>query len=177
MSEYIDPISLAERRGELKGRLSLDSFDRLSELLFCNNGRVEVELVFSKEDKIAKIEGKIKTNLALKCQNCLEALDWPVNIAIKLGIVSTLEQADRLPDEFEPFLIDEDRVLVKDLIEDELLLILPPFPKHQHNCLNQVLSVVNLAPLVTAKKQVTHNPFSILSKLKKTGDTNGSTEE
>lgn len=169
LPEYIDPLHLADKRGELKGQIPVSSLDRLADMLFSDTGVVTVELFFGREGRLAKIEGQIETVLELECQNCLQAVQWTVKNSIKLGIVTSIDQADRLPEDYEPLLVDEGKILLKDIIEDELLIILPTFPKHQHHCLAQKSDNNKVARLLN-EQPPTENPFSILAKLKNTGD-------
>ncbi|HEY8220202.1 MAG TPA: YceD family protein [Methylobacter sp.] len=170
LPEYIDPLHLADKRGELKGQIPVSSLDRLADVLFNDTGVVTVELFFGREGRLAKVEGCIEAVLELKCQNCLQAVQWPVKNDVKLGIVTSIDQADRLPEDYEPLLVEEEKVLLKNIIEDELLLILPAFPKHQHDCLANN-SYVNKADSLAGEQQSPpENPFSILAKLKNTGD-------
>jgi uncharacterized protein len=108
--------------------------------------------------------------LELECQNCLEAVDWPIDCTIKLGIVTSMDQADRLPEDYEPLMVEEEKILLKNIIEDEILLILPAFPKHQHACFVQKTDNNSVDPLVNDEQSSAENPFSILAKLKNTGD-------
>lgn len=170
LPEYIDPLHLADKRGTLKGQIPLRSLDRLAALLVNDAGTISVDLFFGREGRLAKVEGHIETVLELECQNCLEAVEWPVDCAIKLGIVSSIDQANRLPEDYEPLLVAEDKILLKDLIEDEILLILPAFPKHQHTCFVPKFDNNRVASLVNDGQSSPENPFSILAKLKNTGD-------
>lgn len=171
LPEYIDPLQLADRRSNLKGQIPLSRLDRLADLLMNDTGAVSVDLVFSREGSLAKIEGRIESILELECQNCLQAVSWPVDSAIRLGIVSSIDQADKLPDDYEPLLLENEKILLKDIIEDELLLILPQYPKHQHDCLARNPDS-NSTETPSDKDAESHqkNPFSILANLKKTGD-------
>jgi uncharacterized protein len=126
---------------------------------------------------LAKIEGRIKAILPLECQNCLQALEWSVDNIVKLGIISSIDQANQLPDDYEPLLVEEENLLLKTLIEDELLLILPAFPKHQHNCFIPNSGNNNLDSLLVDKQSTIETPFSILAKLKNPGDLNGRTKK
>jgi len=135
LPEYIDPLHLADKRGELKGQIPVSSLDRLADLLFNDAGAVTVDLFFGREGRLAKIEGQIEADLELECQNCLQAVQWPVKSSIKLGIVTSIDQADRLPEDYDPLLVDEGKILLKNIVEDELLLILPAFPRHSHDCI------------------------------------------
>lgn len=170
LPEFIDPLHLADKRGELKGQMPVSGLDRLADLLFSDTGAVAVDLFFGREGRLAKIDGQIETVLELKCQNCLEAVQWPVKSSIKLGIVTSIDQADRLPEDYEPLLVDEGKILLKNVIEDELLLILPTFPKHQHNCLIHKPDNKKADYLLNKQPSPAENPFSILAKLKNTGD-------
>ncbi|HEY8035487.1 MAG TPA: YceD family protein [Methylobacter sp.] len=170
LPEYIDPLHLADKRGELKGQIPISRLDRLADILFSDTGTVTVELFFGREGRLAKVEGQIETVLELECQNCLQAIQWPVKNTVKLGIVTSLDQADRLPEDYEPLLVDEGKILLKNIVEDELLLILPTFPKHQHQCLAQKPDNAKVDSLQNKQQSATENPFSILAKLKNTGD-------
>jgi len=170
LPEIIDPLHLADKRGALKGQIPLKSLDRLAEMLVDDTGTVNVDLVFGREGRLAKVEGHIETVLELECQNCLEAVEWPIDCTIKLGVVPSIDQANRLPEDYEPLLVEEGKILLKNLIEDEILLILPAFPKHQHSCFVPKFDNNSLDSLVSDEQSPPETPFSILAKLKNTGD-------
>jgi uncharacterized protein len=170
LPEYVDPLQLADKRAELKGKIPLNSMDRLAESLLSDAGTVAVDLFFGREGRLAKIEGHIEAILELECQNCLQAMEWPVSADIKLGIVTSIDQADRLPEDYEPLLIKEEKIPLKDIVEDELLLALPTFPKHQHACSVPDADFNKKDELSDEEQSAPENPFSILAKLKKTGD-------
>ncbi len=170
LPEYIDPLHLADKRGALKGQIPLKSLDRLANMLVNDAGTVNIDLFFGREGRLAKVEGHIETVLELECQNCLEAVKWPVDCTIKLGIVTSIDQANRLPEDYEPLMVEEGKVLLKNIIEDEILLILPAFPKHQHACFVPKFDNNSVDSSVSGKQSSTENPFSILAKLKNTGD-------
>ena len=116
--------------------------------------------------------------LPLKCQRCLEVLEWAVAYDFKLGIVSSFAQADGLPEGFEPLMLPEDgKVSVKDIVEDEILIILPDIPKHAADCV-VAPSPGNNKPINTKQlQQVVTHPFSILADFKKLETLNGSTKK
>jgi uncharacterized protein len=170
LPEYIDPLHLADKRGTLKGQIPLKGLDRLSEILANDTGTVSVELFFGREGRLAKVDGHIEAVLELVCQNCLEALKWPIDCLIKLGVVTSIDQANRLPEDYEPLLVEEEKIPLKNIIEDEILLILPAFPKHPHHCFVQKFDKNNVVPLANDEQSTPENPFSLLAKLKNTGD-------
>ncbi len=166
LPEFIDPILYAEQRRETVGRMPIKGLVRLAELLENNAGDVAVDFAFEKKGRIATVHGAIKAELALVCQNCLKRLDWRVDIPVNLGVVSSREQADRLAEEFDPLWLEEDRLALKDIVEDEILLALPDFPKHQTQCLAR-----GSEPPAADVATRSDNPFSILAQLKNTGDS------
>lgn len=175
LPEIIDPVVFAERRIELKGALKVNTLSRLEGLLLDTSGQVEVELFFNKQGRHGFIDGLASTTLIMQCQNCLDAVEVPVQSIIKLGIVTALEQADRLPEGYEPLLIDEEKMLLKEIVEDELLLALPAFPKHENYCVKFESQSEKILPdaleVVTESASLNpKNPFAILAKLKPTGD-------
>jgi uncharacterized protein len=171
LPEYIEPLHLADKRGALKGQMPVSSLDRLADILFNDTGSVVVDLYFGREGRLAKIEGEIEAVLELKCQNCLQAVEFTVKTIIKLGIVTSIDQADRLPEDYEPLIVvGEGKIPLKNIVEDELLLILPAFPKHQHNCLTHKAVNNKVDSSLNEQQSPPENPFSILAKFKKTGD-------
>jgi uncharacterized protein len=178
LPELIDPIQLADRNASLEGELAVNSLDRLAEMLSKDAGSVTVKLFFGRLGKLATIEGHIAAVLMLKCQRCLEPVEWSIDSEIKLGIVTSLAQADKLLDGYEPFLlIDEDKIPLKNIVEDELLLSLPDIPKHINDCIESNLSQNKLDPVPKTAQATNKNPFSILADLKKLETYNGSTKE
>ncbi len=176
LPEYIDPLHLADKRGVLKGQIPLHNLKRLADLLSDDSGSVAIELFFQREGRLATIDGRLEAVLQLRCQNCLEALEWPVNSEVKLGIVTSIEQADKLPEEFEPLMLEGKTILLKDIVEEEVLLALPAFPKHQHACFEtshfeKDIPTNKAESFVDEKPSSRENPFSILANLKNTGDS------
>jgi uncharacterized protein len=166
LPEFIDPILYAEQRRETVGRMPVKGLLRLTELLENNSGDIAVDFAFEKKGRIATVQGTIKAELALVCQNCLKRLDWTIDIPVNLGVVTSTEQADRLAEEFDPLWLEDDRLALKDIVEDEILLALPDFPKHQNQCLAS-----KKEQPVPEEATRSDNPFSILAQLKNTGDS------
>lgn len=148
LPEYIDPIQLADKQGIVKGHAAINSLGRLVDVLASDAGAVLVALHFRRQGRLVLIEGSLDGVLRLACQNCLAAIEWPVNHAVKLGVVTSIEQADRLPEDYEPLLLVGEKVLVRDIVEDELLLLLPAYSTRNASLLLRVLLEHYLFPLV-----------------------------
>ena len=168
LPELIDPVVFAERRSHLLGQLDIQRLKRLADLLFDNKGALNVDLQFYKEGKVPLIEGRIEGHLNLTCQSCMQAIAWVVNKPVKIGMVQTIEQADRLTEEFEPLMVSDDKMSLPGIIEDEVLISLPDYPRHEHKCLQYEPAVKLAEPIEIEEKP--DNPFAVLAKLKNTGD-------
>jgi uncharacterized protein len=181
LPKFIDPLLLADRNANIEGELPVSSLERVAGLLSNDVGNVSVKLFFGREGRLATIDGHISAVLALKCQRCLEPLEWSVSSDIKLGIVSTLERANNLPDDYEPLLlIEEGKIPLVSIIEDELLLILPSIPKHQDDCVAPNMPNNKPTALLKTVQATKENPFSKLADLKtqnKLETPDGSTKE
>ena len=181
LPELIEPSLLADRNASIEGELPITGFDRMSDMLSDDTGNVVVKLLFGRRGKLATVEGHVSTVLRLKCQRCLEAVQWAVNSEFKLGVVSSLAHANNLPEGYEPLLLlDEEKILLKDIVEDELLLNLPDIPKHQEDCVAPNISNNKPETLSKIAQTSTENPFSVLAdlkNLKKLEATNGSTKK
>jgi len=172
---HIDPVNFADKGKTLLGAIKINELTRLSEILLDNSGEIELDLSFDREGRVPVLEGKIKANLALVCQSCLEQVVLSIDKHFKLGFVLSIEQADRLPSDCEPMMLHGGKISLNELVEDELLLALPDFPRHSTACIEQeyvndeeVLEEENVADEHQAGDS--NNPFSVLAKLKNTGD-------
>ncbi len=168
---HIDPVSFAERGKQLLGKIKINEMPRLSEILLDDSGEIEINLSFDKEGRVPTIVGEIKANLIIECRSCAEQFVLPVDQHFKLGLVQSLEQADRLPSDCEPLMIEVEKISLNELVEDELLLALPDFPKHPYVCVEQQeIEQVNEVVSDDEGLVESNNPFSVLAKLKNTGE-------
>ena len=164
----IDPVNFAERGKRLSGAIEISELTRLSDMLLDNSGVVEIDVSFDKEGRLSTIQGEIKANLIVECQSCLKQFVLPISRNFKLGLVSSLEQADRLASDCEPLILENEKISLNELVEDELLLALPDFPRHDYQCVER--GEVEPAVSDIDEQLTTNNPFSVLAKLKNTGD-------
>ena len=130
----IDPVNFSEKGKRLLGTIEISELTRLSDVLLDTTGVVDIDISFDKEGRLSVIQGEIKANLILECQTCLKQLVTPIDRLFKLGLVLSIEQADRLASDCEPLILENQKISLNELVEDELLLALPDFPRHEHNC-------------------------------------------
>jgi len=151
------------------GKVEIGALKRLLPLLESTTGSIDVELEFNiDEGGIRYLHGKLNTNLALRCQRCLEVMDYPLQNEFRLALVRSDSEAERLPEQYEPLLVETTPVHMLDMIEDEILLAVPHIPLHDESlCSIKQFSDENELIEQQADKSVKANPFAVLEKLKK----------
>lgn len=166
LPDRIDVLRLAETGRALCGRLPLAALTRLAPTLYTREGEITVEMSGDKEGRVRSLHGHLVTTLTLVCQRCLEPMTVPIDVRFQLGLVTTEEQAERLPEGLEPLLVTEPTLRLVDVVEDELMLVLPIVALHPEGsvCAAHVPSVV-VAPEPSQPKP-RKNPFGVLAQLK-----------
>ncbi|HEC73538.1 MAG TPA: DNA-binding protein [Methylophaga aminisulfidivorans] len=169
LPKEIDPFRFAHNGRELDGDIALKALSRLSQSLHSSDGNVEVEMRFDiDQTRTPYMQGRFKTTLALTCERCMEKVEYPIEIETQLGLIKHEKFAERLAEQYEPWIID-DKELVNpaDVVEDELILALPLVPKHNFDCLPEEAwfsgSDEEEKEVVSEKPE---SPFAVLSALK-----------
>lgn len=153
---------------EIQGNLPVKQLKRLNEFLLSDEGEVQVALKFDFAGHIPCIKGHITTALQLKCQRCMQPMTHTVDTDFKLGLVLNEEQMNKLPDDFEPYLVEDESNHLPDMLEDELLLSLPLVAMHEHECSEFVKTEdAQQDDKVSPEKEEKENPFSVLKDLLK----------
>ena len=171
----IDPFRLVESRAELQGSVPLKQFKRLRPLLVDDSGAITIVLNFDIDELgVPYVSGKIKADLALVCQRCLERYDFPVEQEINLAWIRTEKEAESLPLRFEPYLVETNPLILNDVIEDELLLAIPQIPMHEESECAATEWISNPSESIgksdeddADNEQGKENPFSVLASLKR----------
>jgi uncharacterized protein len=158
LPDSFDPLEFVEKKRRIKGSVPLAGMDRVRDALLSQEGDAKVDLRFGREGRIAAIAGEVDAELVLQCQCCMEALLWPVHSEVRLGVVGSVDEADRLPEEYEPILVESGgRVALVDIVQDELLLAIPSIPQHSE--------CGSVKPKETSNRA--EHPFAVLAQLRK----------
>ena len=171
VSDYLDPWRAAERGRRLEGTIALAELPRVVDMLIHPQGGVRFDFEFFRDDKHrACVRGRVVATIELCCQRCMEPMAFQVDAALLLALVKGFDEAERLPDEYDPLIVEDDRVRPLDLVEDELILALPQVPMHApheacaEGTMQQALTV---APVAEPEGDEADNPFQVLARLKK----------
>ncbi|HSC74912.1 MAG TPA: YceD family protein [Pseudomonadales bacterium] len=163
----VDALKLCQQGVNVSGFLPLAGLQRLSSQLYVQEGIVQVELVFGRDEQSRKtITGHIEAVLPLVCQRCLERLDVDVASELSLALVWSEDQVVQLPRALDPVVMDGEDLDLHDIVEEELLLALPLVAIHEVGTCEppQLLAVEQLIDSEPVEKKV--NPFKVLAALK-----------
>ncbi len=130
-AELVHPFRMARDRSSRRGKIALSLMPRLSALLCNDQGAARFELDFDLDAQSRPVvTGRIQASVELICQRCLEPMNLELDLDVRLGIVRSDAEAVALPDEREPLLVEDGSISLTALLEDELILGLPPAPLH-----------------------------------------------
>lgn len=90
-------------------------------------------LVFDASDVpgvAAELKGRVKTRVTSVCQRCLEAFDWPLEVALCLDLVEP-GQAPAEREGFEAWELESAAVRPVDIVDEALVMALPLSPRHE----------------------------------------------
>ncbi|MBT0961379.1 YceD family protein [Denitromonas iodatirespirans] len=157
-SYVIDSLAFAREGRQKAGRLPVSDFDRLAALVCAPSGDVVFSVTGERDDQGASfLEVSASCTLVVRCQRCLQAMSWPVEVAGRLLLVppgQPLPDDDLEEDAFDPIHADSALALLP-LVEEEILLGMPFAPRHEQ-CDAPL-------PLGGAVKK---SPFSVLQGMK-----------
>jgi uncharacterized protein len=129
------------RHEAFNGSLPLAKLPRLAAVLAETSGALQVELQATRDGEGQDwLHGEIRGRLPLTCQRGLHAFPWDCDVALSLALVdSEAEEQKRLKDG-ESYLVQDDELPLRDLVEDEVLLALPMMPRCEDpDCLKRLM--------------------------------------
>ena len=118
-----DPVRLA---GVVPG----EALERLRAASLGMTGEARAELELVRRDGRIEVHGAVSAQVQLRCERCLEVVDWPLAGEVSAVLVGSADPVAELPQDLEPVLLDDDYLAVHELVEDELLLLLPIVARH-----------------------------------------------
>lgn len=134
-------------------------------------GSCRVKLSFSMDSERRRmVAGELEAPVILECQRCMGPMPYTLLSQFALGLVTSDRQAQQLPKQLEPFLTEDFSADLWSMIEDELLLVLPPFPLHNRSecAAAEILdSLESEGEVEDPEQPLADNAFSVLADLKK----------
>lgn len=116
-------------RQRFTGDLALNQLPRLAPQLAEDSGVLQVDLAAEKDGGGAWLRGTIKGDLQLVCQRGMHPMPWTCALQTELRLVHSEADEEKFLKDSEPYLVQDDVLPLRDLVEDEVLLALPMLPR------------------------------------------------
>ncbi|MEA1064814.1 23S rRNA accumulation protein YceD [Apirhabdus apintestini] len=163
----LDPVRTAQKRLDYQGVYTPDQVARVAESVVSVDSDVECAMSFAIDNqRLAVLTGDTRVLVSLECQRCGKAFSHQVHTTYCFSPVRSDEQAEALPDAYEPIEVNEfGEIDLLAMVEDEIILSLPVVPVHdsEHCEVSDADMVFGELP-EEAKKP---NPFAVLASLKR----------
>lgn len=160
----VDPRRCADQELSYEGVIQVGQLQRLASYLVDAEGEIEAELHYAvDEERIRHLRGEAKTEVRMLCQRCLEPVVIALNAELNLAFAGSEESAQKLPDRYDPYIVDEDgKQNVHEAIEEELILSLPLIAYHADCAITTKFE----DPRAGSEEGEKPNPFAVLAQLK-----------
>lgn len=158
---FIDSLDFARNGRKISGEVPVAEMPRLLDTLENPQGILSYTVhggMDSRDDPLLNVS--VAGHCQLRCQRCLNAMDYPVRLDVRLMLLSQagLDALGDDEDECDSILA-EAQLDVLNLLEEEVLLSLPIAPKHDD------LGACQAADGNNTPREAKH-PFAVLAKLK-----------
>jgi uncharacterized protein len=130
----IDGFEFASAGATQQGIWPLRELPRLRDLLASDAGEVAYEISGVRDERGRPgLRLRVRGKLSLRCQRCLEPMEFEVNTDETLVLAATLAEIHAEPaDAHAPDRVVAGREMaLRELIEDELILAVPYAPRHE----------------------------------------------
>jgi uncharacterized protein len=161
LPESVDFLKQVERNACFEGVWPVSAFTRLAEVVYKDQGEIKARLKFGTRAGTNCLDGHVQAELVLRCERCLEPMKQQIESDFRFGLITSEDEADSLPKEFEPLLASNYELSLLELVEDEILLSLPIVARHDDEC-SEILQKHKDDDRV---QQDTYKPFAALKDL------------
>ncbi|MBP2844338.1 23S rRNA accumulation protein YceD [Dickeya oryzae] len=163
----LDAVRTAQKRLDYVGVYTAEQVMRVAESVVSVDSDVNATLSFNIDSqRLAVIDGQADVTVTLLCQRCGRTFEHQVHTTFCFSPVISDEQAEALPEAYEPIEVNEfGEVDLLAMVEDELILSLPIAPVHdsEHCEVSEADMVFGQLPAEAEKP----NPFAVLASLKR----------
>lgn len=165
---YADTRKIFLAQENISGNLSLERLPRFSKSLSDSEGSVQIDLRFTLSDaKERLISGSLEARVNIFCQRCLKPLAIELMDDINLALVRDEQAAKQLNPELDPWICEDHRLDLAELVEEQLILCMPLVSFHESgDCLQRRNFVAGEIEDDSHTAESKESPFAILRTLK-----------
>lgn len=166
LPEYVNARKIFTQGVSLSGYMGLTRLVRLQDCLAGKEADIRAEIRFFVDDFGQRhITGEIEARFSVECQRCLEPLPIELNDAINLVLVADEAAAKSLEKQFDPWILEENKIFLADLIDEQLVLSMPIVNYHQSGPCSERTGYKSGDG--KTEEEGSTNPFSVLASLNK----------
>ncbi|MEE4638855.1 MAG: YceD family protein [Wenzhouxiangella sp.] len=129
--DWLDPFKAAQARRRFVGTIRLSELESVQDLIE-EPGEAEVAfgLDFDLDDqREVRVSVRVSGRVPMLCQRTLQPFWQQIDSNSVVAIVDAESAIERLPEDYEPLVLEEPRLRLVDLVAEELLLALPLVPR------------------------------------------------
>ena len=178
--DIVDPWKVAEGRKSFRGTMPMVRMTRLEALLAPIKGQdgasgqnkaaaFSTDFFFDRQGLVT-IDIRVQAELPLICQRSLEPYIEAVDRRSRLVVIENMADQEELPEDYEPVLVEDRRLALVDLVEEELLLAVPQVPRNPDVGELDLPESASTEASPGEKQEPTHRPFEGLAGLIKKTD-------
>ncbi len=163
----LDVRKAAARGVSVSGAIKPLELHRFRELLVSEEGSIQAELSLSKDaENRSLVHIAVTADVEVTCQRCLSPMPVHLSTENTLAAVWTDEQAHHLPRYLDALFTTQEASNLWEIVEDELILELPPFNYHDTEECKKILADFSPPSPKEATEGEKPNPFNVLEQLK-----------
>ncbi len=164
---YLDTRKVFTQELAVAGNLALDRLPRLQQALAGDQAEIHAQLQCSiGANGLRLITGRVEARVMVPCQRCLDAVQIRLEDDINLAVLEQESQAVDLDPALDPWICQDFRLDVAELLEEQLILCLPAVNYHSdRDCLGETRFGGDGVEAGTASSAEEH-PFAALKALK-----------
>jgi uncharacterized protein len=176
--DFVDPWKAADGRRTFHGTMPMKRMLRLEPLLAPGDDG-QNEAVLARDDAgftarfsydrqgLVTIRLDVEAELPLICQRSLEPYREKVKRRSWLAVIEDVAEQELIPDTYDPVMVENRRLALLDIVEEELLLAVPQVPRSPESEEINISTDRKAGPSPGAEKVKSHKPFAGLAGLMK----------
>ncbi len=167
---YVDARKAFKQEASVSGFVELCKLVRVAESAVEKDGLIQASLAFVQDSAgRRRIRGRVTGRLTLTCQRCLEPVSVDLGEELDLVLVVDEAAAQELDKEFDPWICGDHRLVLADILDEQLLLGMPIVSFHQAGpCYEGTLAGMQVKDSIDDSSAAADpsSPFAVLAGLK-----------
>jgi uncharacterized protein len=171
--DFVDPCKAADGRRTFAGTMPLKRMQRLVPLLAAESGgagsgeaRFRARFARDRQGTVT-VALQVEARLPLICQRSLRPYEEVIDRRSLVAIIEGPADQELLPESYEPVMVENGRLALQDLVEEELLLAIPQVPKNPAIDTIEETTENKDAAVSRRDQEEVYRPFSGLAGLMK----------